>query len=141
MRTYRQLFRTPEFRPIFAATCLQSAAATVVGLALATDVYARTGSPFFAAVSMFGPSLAQMAGFAAGSALVTVLSPAGTLLTGAGFHLIASVVIRFGLTRRAARAVGRPSVAATWRVNARLWTIPGIRPVYAGLWIPNGLIV
>ncbi|GLW27080.1 MFS transporter [Actinoplanes regularis] len=230
MRTYRQLFRTPEFTPIFAATCLQSAAATVTGLALATDVYARTGSPFFAAVSMFGPSLAQLAGatlllsaadrwppraagaglalltavltallalpglsiagvfavllamglaasvsggvraglltdvvadsyllgrsalnisngamqiagFAAGSALVTVLSPAGTLLTGAGAHLVAALVIRTGLARRAPRATGRASVAATWRVNARLWAIPGIRPVYAGLWLPNGLIV
>ncbi|GIF05733.1 MFS transporter [Actinoplanes siamensis] len=230
MHTYRQLFRTPEFTPIFGATCLQSAAGTVVGLALATDVYARTGSPFLAAVSMFGPALAQMAGatlllsaadrwppraaasglalltaaltallalpglplagvfavllamglaasvsggvraglltdvvadayllgrsalnisngamqiagFAAGSALVTVLSPAGTLLTGAGFHLAAALVIRLGLTRRAARASGRPSVAATWRVNARLWAIPRVRPVYAGLWLPNGLIV
>ncbi|WP_436522032.1 MFS transporter [Actinoplanes sp. HUAS TT8] len=230
MRTYGQLFRTPEFTPIFAATCLQSAAATVIGLALATGVYARTGSPFLAAISMFGPSLAQMAGatlflsaadrwpprgaatglalltaaltallalpglplggmfavlaamglaasisggvraglltdvvadayllgrsalnisngvmqiagFAAGSALVTVLSPAGTLLTGAGFHLVAAVVIRFGLARRAPRATGRPSVAATWLVNRKLWTIPGVRPVYAGLWIPNGLIV
>jgi hypothetical protein len=230
MRTYRQLFRTPEFTPIFAVACLQSAAATIVGLALATDVYARTGSPFFAAVSMFGPSLAQMAGatlflsaadrwpprtaaaglalltaaltallaipglplaavfavllamglaasisggvraglltdvtagsyllgrsalnisngamqiagFSAGSALVTVLSPGGTLLAGAGFHLVAALVVRLGLAGRAPRAQGRPSVAATWRVNSRLWAIPAVRPVYAGLWIPNGLIV
>jgi hypothetical protein len=230
MRTYGDLFRTPEFTPLFAAACLQSAAATVIGLALATDVYARTGSPFLAAISMFGPSLAQLAGatlllsaadrwppraaaaglalltagltallalpglplggvfavliatglaasisggvraglltevvadayllgrsalnisnggmqiagFAAGSALVSVLSPAGTLLTGAAFHLVAAVVIRLGLTRRAPRAAGRPSVRATWRVNRRLWTLPGVRPVYAGLWVPNGLIV
>ncbi len=230
MRTYGDLFRTPEFTPIFAATCLQSAAATVTGLALATDVYARTGSPFLAAISMFGPALAQLAGatlllsaadrwppraaaaglalltavltgllalpgmplggifavllamglaasisagvraglltdvvadsyllgrsalnisngamqiagFAAGSALVTVLSPAGTLLAGAGFNLVAAVLIRLGLTRRAPRSAGRPSVAATWQVNRRLWTISGVRPVYAALWIPNGLIV
>ncbi|MFI1988060.1 MFS transporter [Actinoplanes sp. NPDC020271] len=230
MRTYGDLFRTPGFTPIFAAACLQNAAGTVVGLALATGVYARTGSPFLAAISMFGPSLAQLAGatllmsaadrwppraaatglalltagltallalpglplggmfavllatglgasisggvraglltdvageayllgrsalnistgvmqiagFAAGGALVTVLSPAGTLLTGAGFHLVAAVVIRRGLARRAPRAAGRPSVAATWRTNRRLWTISGVRPIYAGLWLPNGLIV
>ncbi|GAA2667576.1 MFS transporter [Actinoplanes palleronii] len=230
MRTYRQLFRAPEFTALFLATCLQCAAVTVIGLALATGVYARTGSSFLAAVSMFGPSLAQLAGatllmsaadrwppraaitalalltaaltallalpglplagmfavllaiglaasvsggvraglltdvvpdayllgrstlniangvmqivgFAAGGLLVTVLSPAGTLLTGAGLHLVAALVVRVGLARRAARSAGRPSVAATWRVNARLWAIPGVRPVYVALWLPNGLIV
>ena len=231
MQTYRDLFRTPEFTPLFVTSCLQNAAGTVSGLALATEVYARTGSPLFTALSMFGPSLAQMAGatlllsaadrlpprsaistvaltvaalvallatpglpvwgvfavllamglagsvgggvragllteivpgpayllgrsalnittgtmqiagFAAGGLLVTVLSPRGTLLVGAGLHLTAALVARLGLSRRAPRATGRPSVAATWRVNRRLWSIPSVRPVYLGLWLPNGLIV
>lgn len=32
-------------------------------------------------------------------------------------------------------------MAATWQVNSRLWAIPGVRPVYLALWLPNGLIV
>jgi hypothetical protein len=45
MRTYRELFRTPEFTALFVASCAQVAATTLTGLALATLVYARTDSP------------------------------------------------------------------------------------------------
>ncbi|MEQ4305912.1 MFS transporter [Plantactinospora sp. B6F1] len=62
MRTYRQLFRVPEFRPLFLATAAQVAAGTVNGLALGTLVYSATGSPLLAALSLFGPSFAQMLG-------------------------------------------------------------------------------
>ncbi|MBB2941636.1 putative MFS family arabinose efflux permease [Actinoplanes lutulentus] len=230
MQTYRELFRNREFAALFTTACAQNAAGTVTGLALATEVYSRTRSPLFAALSMFGPSLAQLAGatlllsaadrlppraaisslalvtatlvgllstgppiwlifvlllgmglagslaggvrggllteivppdayvlgrsalniatgtmqivgFSAGGLLVTVLSPGQTLLVGAGLHLTASAVARLGLSRRAPRASGRPSVVETWRVNRRLWTITSVRPVYLGLWIPNGLIV
>ncbi|MEX3106116.1 MULTISPECIES: MFS transporter [unclassified Streptomyces] len=64
MRTYRELFRTPEFTPLFAASCAQVASTTLSGLALATLVYARTDSPLMAALSMFGPSFAELAGAA-----------------------------------------------------------------------------
>ncbi|WP_328467066.1 MFS transporter [Actinoplanes sp. NBC_00393] len=231
MRSYRELFRAPEFTPLFLTSCLQSAALTIGGLALATAVYARTGSPFFTALSMFGPSIAQMlgatlllsaadrlppraatagaalcsaalmallavpafpvwavflvllgmglvssvaggirgglltdvvpehayllgrsalniangtmqiCGFAAGGVLVAVLSPAETQLIGAGLFLTAGLVARFGLSSRPARAAGRPSPAATWRVNRQLWSVPAVRPVYLALWVPNGLIV
>ncbi|GLY01859.1 MFS transporter [Actinoplanes sp. NBRC 101535] len=231
MRTYRQLFRTPEFTPLFAAACTGTAATTVSGLALATSVYSRTGSPLYAALSMFGPSVAQMAGamlllsaadrlppraaltgvslasatliailavpglpvpalfmvllamglvssvgggaragllteivpegayllgrsalnisvgtmqivgFATGGLLVSALTPTQTLLAAACLHLTAALVLRRGLTRRAPRATGRPSVTTTWRVNRQLWSIPSVRPVYIGLWLPNGLIV
>ncbi|MET8830610.1 MFS transporter [Streptomyces sp. NPDC004610] len=60
--TYRELFRTPEFRPLFVSTGAQVAAQTVSGLALATLVYGATASPLLSALSMFGPSLAQMLG-------------------------------------------------------------------------------
>ncbi|TPQ20367.1 MFS transporter [Streptomyces sporangiiformans] len=230
MRSYRSLFRTPEFTPLFLASLVQVAAQTMSGLALGTLVYAATDSPLLSALSMFGPSLAQVLGattllsaadrlppratitgialaFAAGTAilatpvplwatfalilllglvaslgggvrwgllneilpkdgyllgrsvfnmangltqitgyatggvLVTVLSPRGTLLTAAALYLAAAFAARLGLTRRAPRASGRPSVAETWRTNARLWSYAPRRNVYLLLWIPNGLIV
>jgi predicted MFS family arabinose efflux permease len=231
MRTYRQLFRAPGFTPLFVTSCLQNGAVTVAGLALATGVWDRTGSPLLTALSMFGPSIAQLAGatllmsaadrlppraatvgvatltaaltaalavpglpmwalfvvllgmglvgsvgggvrngllndllpdgayllgrstlnisvgimqiagFAIGGALVTVISPAGALLSAAALHLVAAAVARLGLTGRAPRATGRPSIAATWQVNARLLAIPRVRPIYLAMWLPNGLIV
>ncbi|GAA4615070.1 MFS transporter [Actinoallomurus liliacearum] len=229
--TYRGLFRTPEFTPLFATASTQVAASTVSGLALGTLVYAATGSPLLSALSMFGPSLAQVigatallsaadrlppraattglalafglgtavlavpglplwavfvvimllglvgsvaggvrygllseilpgkdyllgrsvlnmsvgamqiCGFAVGGGLVTLLSPRGTLLTGAALYLATAAVARFGLGDRPPRAAGRPSIAATWRTNARLWSSPPRRYVYLALWVPNGLIV
>lgn len=231
MRTYRELFGTAEFTPLFATSSLRVAASTVSGLALGTLVYAATGSPLLSALSMFGPALGQVAGatallsaadrlppraamtgvallfglgtavlalpglpvwaafavvmslgpvgalgggvrngllseilpeggyllgrsvlnmsvgtmqicgFAAGGVLVPVLSPRGTLLAGAGLYLAAAAVSRCGLTRRPPRATGRPSVAQTWRVNARLWSSVPRRYVYLAMWVPNGLIV
>ncbi|MGP8297472.1 MFS transporter [Streptomyces inhibens] len=73
MRTYRQLFRTPEFTPFFLTSALQVAAQTVSGLALGTQIYAATGSPLLSALAMFGPSLAQVIGAA------TLLSAADRL--------------------------------------------------------------
>ncbi|GAB2718886.1 MFS transporter [Kitasatospora kifunensis] len=231
MRTYQELFRTPEFTPLFLTASGQSAAQTVAGLALGSQVYANTGSPLLTALAMFGPALAQVVGaatllsatdrlppraalaglpllfalgtavqalpalpgwavvavllvqgviaslgggvrygllnellpsagyllgrsmlnisagvvqigaFALGGLLVDTLSPRGTLLIGAALHLTASAVARFGLTRRAARADGRPSAGESWRTNARLWSAGPRRRVYLALWVPNGLIV
>ncbi|MGH3417137.1 MAG: MFS transporter, partial [Actinocrinis sp.] len=64
MRTYRELFRTPEFTPLFATSSAQVAASTVGGLALATLVFDATRSPLLSALSMFGPSFAQVIGAA-----------------------------------------------------------------------------
>ena len=231
MRTYRELFRTREFTPLFMTGAARVAAQTVTGLALGTVIYAETGSPLLAALAMFGPSLAQLigatvllsaadrlapratlaglalvfalataaqaipglpvwgafvlltctgplaaldggvrygllnevlpaagfvlgrsvlnmsvgtmqiGGFALGGVLATALSPRQTLLAGAVLYLVAAVVARLGLSRRAPRAGGRPSVAATWRGNARLWSSVPRRYVYLALWVPNGLIV
>jgi|SRR4051812_42716329 MFS family permease len=231
MRTYRELFRVPEFTPLFATAGLQVAASTVSGLALGTLVYTATRSPLLSSLSMFGASFAQLigaaallsaadrlppraastvmalvfglstvvlalpglpiwavfavifgqglvasvgggvrygllseilpadgyllgrsvlnmsagtmqiVGFAAGGVLVTVLSPRGTLLGGAALDLVAAIVARTGLARRPPRATGRPSIAATWRTNARLWSRTSRRYVYLALWVPNGLIV
>ncbi|MFF7330916.1 MFS transporter [Streptomyces sp. NPDC008150] len=59
---YRDLFRTPEFTPLFLSSCASVAGQTVGGLALGTLVFRTTGSPLLASVSMFGPALAQVLG-------------------------------------------------------------------------------
>jgi predicted MFS family arabinose efflux permease len=231
MHTYRDLFRTPEFTPLFCTSTLQVAAQTVSGLALGTLVYSATGSPLLSALSMFGPSLAQVlgatlllsaadrlapraalsglallfalgtaaqaapglpvsaifavvvalgvlasigggvrfgllnevltrdgyllgrsvlnmavgttqiCGYAVGGVLVATLSPRGALLVAAALYAAASAAARFGLSHRPPRVSGRPSIAATWRTNARLWSSPQRRYVYLALWVPNGLIV
>ncbi|MFJ4683966.1 MFS transporter [Streptomyces sp. NPDC088789] len=231
MRSYRELFRTPEFTPLFLGSGAQIAAQTVGGLALATQVYRATGSPLLSAVSMFGPSLAQVvgatfllsgadrlppratlagislafaagtavlalpglplwavfavilvtgliaslgggvrwgllneilakdgyllgrsvfnmmsglmqiAGFATGGLLVTLLSARTTLILSALLYLVSALIVRAGLTARPPRQTGRPSAAQTWRTNARLWSSRPRRLTYLGLWIPNGLVV
>ncbi|MET7681414.1 MFS transporter [Streptomyces sp. NPDC005423] len=231
---YQHLFRTPEFTPLFIASAAQGAAGTVGSLALGTLVYRATESPLLSAVSMFGPSLAQVLGattllsaadrlppratmagialafaagtallalpglpigalfalvlalglvaslgggvrwgllneilagnanggyllgrsvfnmmsgltqvigFATGGALLTTLSPRVALLLAAVLYLAASAVLRLGLSGRPPRTSGRPSVAATWRTNAVLWSSRPRRLTYLGLWLPNGLVV
>lgn len=62
MRSYRTLFRTPEFTPFLLSFAAHAAAQTIGGLALGTLVFRATGSPLLSAVSMFGPQLAQLLG-------------------------------------------------------------------------------
>ncbi|WP_171166968.1 MFS transporter [Streptomyces sp. I05A-00742] len=230
MRTYREVFRTPEFTPLFAASALSVAASTVSGLALGSLVHSATGSPLLSALAMFGPSLAQVVGaatllsaadrlrprvamtglalalavaaavpavpgltlwavfavlavqglissvgggirfgllneiltkdgyllgrsvlnmavgtlqicgYALGGVLVALVSPRGALLVGALLYVAAAAVARLGLTDRPPRATGRPSIAATWHVNTRLWASVPRRYVYLALWVPNGLV-
>lgn len=232
MRSYRHLFRTPEFTPLFLSSSAHIAGQTIGGLALGTLVYEATRSPLLSAVSMFGPSLAQVlgatlflswadglpprnaltavsAGFAVGTALlalpglpiwavlvvvltqgliaslgggvrwgllteilpkdgyllgrsvfnmmsgvmqisgyatggallVAIGSARVTLLLSALLFLAAAVLARLGLGPRPARTSARPSVAATWRTNALLWSSAPRRRLYLALWVPNGLIV
>lgn len=231
MRSYRALFRTPEFTPFLLSFAAFAAAQTIGGLALGTLVFRATGSPLLSAVSMFGPQLAQllgaafllsgadrlparailsglalafaaatvvlalpglpvwavfavvlaqglvaslgggvrggllnqilskdgyvlgrsvfnmlwgltqMAGFATGGALLTLLSPRTCLLLAAALYLMSALVTRMGLTLRPPRSSGRPSVSATWRTNALLWSSRPRRLTYLGLWVPNGLVV
>ena len=85
--------------------------------------------------------LVQIVGFAVGGVLVNVLSPRGTLVTGALLYAASGCVAYFGLPRRAARADGRLSVAQTWRHNRDLLASAPRRYVYLGLCVPNGLVV
>ncbi|WP_375475473.1 MFS transporter [uncultured Jatrophihabitans sp.] len=64
MRTYRDLFGLSEFRALFGVSCVRYAGGTMEGIALGTLVYSRTGSPLLSALSMFGPSAAQVLGAA-----------------------------------------------------------------------------
>lgn len=231
MRSYRTLFRTPEFTPFLLSFAAHAAAQTIGGLALGTLVFRATGSPLLSAVSMFGPQLAQLlgatfllsgadrlpprailsglalafaagtavlalpglpvaavfavvlaqgliaslgggvragllndilpkggyvlgrsvfnmlwglmqvAGFATGGALLALLTPRTCLLLAAALYLLSALTTRLGLTARPPRAAGRPSVSATWRTNALLWSSRPRRLTYLGLWIPNGLVV
>ncbi|CAM5368096.1 hypothetical protein SVIOM74S_07151 [Streptomyces violarus] len=83
----------------------------------------------------------QIAEYATGGALVALLSPRISLLVAAALYVLAAAVVRLGLTGRPPRATGRPSVSATWRANALLWSSAPRRQVYLALWIPNGLVV
>ncbi|GHA05633.1 MFS transporter [Streptomyces echinoruber] len=92
MRSYQDLFRTPEFTPLFLSGAAHTAAQTVSGLALGTLVYRATDSPLLSALSMFGPSLAQVAGAA------TLLSAADRLppraaLTGVALAFAAGTAV------------------------------------------------
>ncbi|MFG3284552.1 MFS transporter [Streptomyces sp. NPDC048111] len=62
MPSYRELFSTPDFTPLFLASAGQSTAQTVGGLALATLVYGRTGSALLSSLAMFGTAFAQVVG-------------------------------------------------------------------------------
>lgn len=85
--------------------------------------------------------LMQVVGFAIGGMLVNVLSPRGTLVTGALLYAASGCIAYFGLSSRAARTAGRPSVTQTWQNNKDLLASAPRRYVYLGLCVPNGLVV
>jgi len=88
MRTYRQVFRVAEFSPLFVATSVRTAAATMSGLALSTLVYARTGSALLSALSMFGASFAQVIAAATLLSVADRVRPRAAMVTiGVAFAL------------------------------------------------------
>ncbi|KQX56972.1 MULTISPECIES: MFS transporter [unclassified Streptomyces] len=103
MPRYRDLFRTPEFTPLFLTGSVHTAAQTVAGLALATLVFRATGSPFLSALALFGPSLAQLLG------ATTLLSAADRLPPRA---TMAGIGLFFALGTAALAIPGLP----TWAV-------------------------
>lgn len=80
MLTYRALFASPEFRALWTAGALTTAASTTSSLALATLVYRSTGSALLTAVAMFGPSVAQALGAATLMSVADAGPPRRTLL-------------------------------------------------------------
>ncbi|WP_327392751.1 MFS transporter [Streptomyces sp. NBC_01186] len=88
MRTYNELFKTPEFTPLFLTSTLHVAGQTVSGLALGTLIFDATGSPLLSSLAMFGPSLAQLIG------ATTLLSAADRLPPRATMSVL---LLAFGL--------------------------------------------
>ncbi|MFJ8311472.1 MULTISPECIES: MFS transporter [unclassified Streptomyces] len=106
MPTYRELLRTPEFTPFFLVCSVQVAAATVSGLALATLVYAATGSPLLSALSMFGASFTQVIGASLLMSAADRLPPrAATTAIAAAFAAGTALLATPGLPVGAAFAV------------------------------------
>ncbi|MFC5181931.1 MFS transporter [Actinomadura harenae] len=62
MRTYRDLFRAPEYTPLFAVVSANTAGMAMSGLALGTLVFEATKSPLLSSLAMFGPSFTQLIG-------------------------------------------------------------------------------
>ena len=106
MRTYRQLFATPEFQPLFFTSLAQIAAQTVSGLALSTLIYAATGSPLLSALSLFGPSLAQVIGATALMSAADLIPPRAAM---AGLALVFAVAT-------AAQAIPGLPIAASFGI-------------------------
>jgi predicted MFS family arabinose efflux permease len=103
VRTYRELFAVPEFRPLFWTSSVQVAAQTISGLALATLIFDRTRSPLLSALAMFGPSLTQLIGASTLLALADRL-PARALISG--------LSLAFGVSTAALAVPGLPVWAA-----------------------------
>lgn len=90
MQTYRELFGVTEFRALFGVVCVRAGGSTVEGIALGTLIYARTGSPLFSALSMFGPSAAQVFGAATLMSWADRVRPRATIVAiGAAYSIVA----------------------------------------------------
>jgi MFS family permease len=96
---YRDLFHTREFTPLFSAATVTYGATTMQGIALAVVVYERTGSPLLSALSMFGPSAAQVVGALTLLSLADRLRPRPALVvTSVAFAAVAALVATPGLS-------------------------------------------
>ncbi|MYR43297.1 MFS transporter [Streptomyces sp. SID5910] len=129
---------------VFVVVLLQGLVASLGGGVrggLMNEILSKDGYVLGRSVYNMVWGLTQMAGFAAGGALLVLLSPRACLLLAAAVYAVSAVVTRLGLRARPPRSSGRPSVAATWRTNALLWSSRSRRLTYLGLWVPNGLIV
>jgi MFS family permease len=103
VRTYRELFAIPEFKPLFWTSSVQVAAQTISGLALATLIFDATRSPLLSALALFGPSLTQLVGAS------TLLAAADRLPARA---LTSSLSLAFAVSTTALAVPGLPIWAA-----------------------------
>ncbi|MFG1700430.1 MFS transporter [Nonomuraea sp. NPDC049309] len=80
---------------------------------------------------------AQVAGLAAGGAVLAVTGPSGALAITAALSAAAAVVLRLGLPPRAARGSGGPgAIRQTLRVNRRLLADRHVRGLLLAGWLP-----
>ncbi|GDY69308.1 hypothetical protein SAV14893_087010 [Streptomyces avermitilis] len=131
-------------RAVFAVVLLQGLVASLGGGVrggLLNEILPKDGYVLGRSVFNMLWGLVQMAGFATGGALLALLSPRTCLLLAAALYVMSALVTRLGLTARPPRFLGRPSLSATWRANALLWSSRPRRLTYLGLWVPNGLVV
>ncbi len=90
MRTHRELLAVPDVAPLLVSSTLGAAAGVGGGLALATLVFSRTGSPLLSAAAVFGPAFGHLLGASLllsradrvppRAALTVLLAAAGLLL-------------------------------------------------------------
>ncbi|MEU3199954.1 MFS transporter [Streptomyces sp. NPDC006996] len=129
---------------VFVTVLLQGLVASLGGGVrggLLTEILSKDGYVLGRSVYNMLWGLTQMAGFAAGGALLALLSPRACLLLAMAMYLVSALVTRLGLTARSPRSSGRASFSATRRTNALLWSSRPRRLTYVGLWVPNGLVV
>jgi predicted MFS family arabinose efflux permease len=91
--TYRELAAQPGFAPLFLNSAAQVAGTTVSGIGLSVLVFGETGSPLLAALSMFGPSLAQVIGATTLLSAADRLRPRATL-AGLAMFLAATTALQ-----------------------------------------------
>lgn len=120
VHTYRSLMGVRDYPPLLLAVGLGVFAGVLGGLALATTVFARTGSPLLSAVALFGPAFGHLIGASLLLAWADRLPPRGalvalTLSTSATLAVLAipglpipavlAVVVTSGVLRSLAAAV------------------------------------
>ncbi len=115
MLTYRALFASSEFRALWTAAALTTAASTASSLVLATLVYRSTGSALLTAVAMFGPSAAQALGATTLMSVADTSPPRRTLVLVGAVSTVAlalQALPGLGTTPRLLLAVGVAYVAS-----------------------------
>ncbi|ADB32084.1 hypothetical protein Kfla_3020 [Kribbella flavida DSM 17836] len=83
----------------------------------------------------------QIAGFGAAGLLLQVFDPAEVFWLATACSALTIPVLRYGLSNRPPRRVGRTSLRETWRGNRVLLSQSATRPLLVALCVPNGLIV
>ncbi len=118
--TYSSLLRIREYRSLFLGFAALVAGSSLGGLALATLVEEQTGSPLLTALSLFGPTLANVIGASTVMSLADSSRPRRTIVT---LQLMATALV-------AAQVVpGLP----IWARFALLLTLGLVMSVAAGI--------
>ncbi|MGY1617045.1 MFS transporter [Geodermatophilus sp. SYSU D00691] len=116
----------------------ESARSALVADVLEGDRYAVANS-----LSNVGLQLAQVVGFVAAGALVTVLSPSGALLVDAAIFAVSAVWLATGLQRRPAATAGEPAQSLLRDAAEGLAFIrrsPRLLAILAVLWIGTAFV-
>lgn len=93
-------------------------------------------------ISSMASGGAQLAGLAFGGVAVAALGPQRALLVAAVCHLIAALIVRFGLADLAAppRTMTASAVRQSWRTNVDLLARPRVRKLLLIQWLPPAFL-